>query len=52
MTGLVEFVISAVANGILYGIVAFTITALWKYVLSPKGRRERAEGWWPSKTPR
>lgn len=48
--GFVLFAISTVTNGIFYGIFGWVITASWKYVLSSKGRRERAEGWWPGKT--
>ena len=47
--GYIMFGISAMANGILYGIVALIITAVWKDVLSPNRRRERAESWWPGK---
>ena len=39
--------ISALANGILYGIVAFVISFVWKNVFTPKSRREQAQGWWP-----
>jgi hypothetical protein len=47
-TGYIAFAISAVANGILYGLVALGAALVWKYVLTPEGRRERAQAWWPS----
>ena len=46
--GFVALGISVIANGILSGIVVFGAALLWKYVLSAKGRRARADGWWPS----
>lgn len=51
LRGFVFFIISAVANGISYGILALVVTALWQHLLSPSGRREHAQGWWP-KDPR
>jgi hypothetical protein len=46
--GFIALGISAVANGMLYGLVAFGAALVWKYVFSPKGKRERAQSWWPS----
>lgn len=45
--GYVMFALSALANGVLYGIVAFVIAFAWRNVFTPKSLRNQDDGWWP-----